>query len=97
MFATVNNSSLKETIMPREAIVVPLEILKPYVIGKVFEYFSSFDMAPEAQGIHNYVTHTLEFVVPYLNGKEVLDARASDTQCTIAMSAYTDFKNYKQS
>ena len=76
----------------RTPIVVPLEILKPYVQGKVFEYFSSFEKTPEAHGIHNYTNMTMEFVVLYLNGKEVLNARASDQQCQIAQSAYFDFK-----
>lgn len=76
----------------RAPIFVPNEILKPYVTGKVFQYFSTFEKAPEAEGIHNYVNRTLELVVPYLSGKEVLDARASDHQCVIAHSAYFDFK-----
>lgn len=76
----------------RTPIVVPLEILKPYVTGKVYEYFSSFEKAPEAKFTNTYVTHTLDFVVPYLNGKEVLNARATDQQCQIAQSAYFDFK-----
>lgn len=76
----------------RTPIVVPLEILKPYVTGKVYEYFSSFEKAPEAKFTNIYVTHTLDFVIPYLNGKEVLNARASDAQCQIAQSAYFDFK-----
>ena len=77
----------------RAPVVVPIEILKPYVVGKVFEYFSSFEKAPEAEGIHNYVNRTLEFVLPYLGCKEVLDARATDYQCSIAQSAYFEFKD----
>lgn len=76
----------------RTPIFVPNEILRPYVTGKVFEYFSGSEKAPEAEGIHNYVNRTLEFVIPYLAGKEVLDIRASDYQCQIAQSAYFDFK-----
>lgn len=76
----------------RTPIIVPLEILRAYVLGKVFEYFSSFEEAPEAHKVLNYTNMTMEFIIPYLNGKEVLNARASDTQCQIAQSAYFDFK-----
>lgn len=76
----------------RTPIVVPLEILKPYVAGKVFQYFSTFEKAPEVEGLNNYINSTMELVVPYLAGKEVLDARASDQQCAIAQSTYFDFK-----
>jgi hypothetical protein len=84
----------------RTPINVPIELVKPFVQGKVFEYFCScFSGEWSTLDIGNmklYTEKTLELVIQYLAGKEVLDARASDAQCSIAMDAYSNFKMFKE-
>ena len=80
--------------MNRLKLKVPMEILKPYIQGLVYEYFSHHGgINVNIEIVNNYVNSTLDIVYQYLNGKDVLDARASDYQCTVAMRAYQDFKD----
>lgn len=83
----------------RNPINVPIELVKPFVQGKVYEYFRTcvgINTKKDIENLDLYIENTLNIVVPYLNGKEVLDARASDAQCSIAMDAYSNFKMFKE-
>lgn len=83
----------------RTPINVPIELVKPFVQGKVYEYFRvcvGIKTETDVQNLDHYIENTLNVVIPYLNGKEVLDSRASDAQCSIAMDAYSNFKMFKE-
>lgn len=81
----------------RQNLNVPFALVKPYVQGKVYEYFSQHgDEKVDVQLVNQYISDTMFITLDYLAGKEVLDARASDTQCAIAQSAYFEFKQFKE-
>ncbi len=78
---------------------VPIELVKPFVQGKVYEYFRTcigINTKIDIENMDLYIEDTLNIVLQYLAGKEVLDARASDAQCSIAMDAYSNFKMFKE-
>lgn len=83
----------------RTPINVPIELIKPFVQGKVYEYFRvcvGINTNTDVENLDLYIENTLNIVIPYLRGVEVLDARASDAQCSIAIDAYSNFKMFKE-
>lgn len=81
----------------RNPIKVPIELVKPFVQGKVYQYFSQLgDASINIEAMNHYVEKSLDITIGYLNGYETLTAQASDYQCSIAMDAYANFKMFKE-